>query len=487
MAQQALGAGTTVPRKRALFGLLDADGWAWASVKAVRLARHHHPDPRLHPRPRLLPHGRPDGRPRRPRLVADQPLPARERDAAVPGAGRRGRPVGDVAARARPARSRGPTAPSSSSGRSPLHRRLRRHDRAVDGLRRADGRDRQLRQVGRGPAAARAADRRERRVRRRQHLRHRRHGRGRRADRPRPSSLTPDGTTGELGEWTTRRRPDAARGARRGRRGRHRRRAAPRRRVATPTGPVATDVEDAASTRRRRCRSGPRSRPLDVPQTDATAAIVGDFVWLYGGSDANGPVGAVQRGTIGQAGRRGPARNPDAGKVSRLGVSDPVANLPAPAHQRGGWAANGAIYVAGGNDGSGAAERALLGGRRPTTATSPSGSTSTSATCRSRPEGGAAVVTGPDAIIVGGTTDRGRRRRRSVRANIAPQSPVLPARPGRRDGPRPQDRGRDRPAARLPERGRRRHRQLHHPDPDRLGLRPQGAGAGADRQVLRRR
>src|SRR4029453_3828294 len=34
MAQQALGAGTVVPRKRALFGLLDSDGWAWASVKA---------------------------------------------------------------------------------------------------------------------------------------------------------------------------------------------------------------------------------------------------------------------------------------------------------------------------------------------------------------------------------------------------------------------------------------------------------------------
>ena len=34
MAQQALGAGTVLPRKRALFGLLDQDGWAWASVKA---------------------------------------------------------------------------------------------------------------------------------------------------------------------------------------------------------------------------------------------------------------------------------------------------------------------------------------------------------------------------------------------------------------------------------------------------------------------
>ena len=34
MAQRALTAGMTVPRRRAMFGLLDADGWAWASVKA---------------------------------------------------------------------------------------------------------------------------------------------------------------------------------------------------------------------------------------------------------------------------------------------------------------------------------------------------------------------------------------------------------------------------------------------------------------------
>ena len=34
MAQRALGAGMAVPRRRALFGLLDADGWGWASVKA---------------------------------------------------------------------------------------------------------------------------------------------------------------------------------------------------------------------------------------------------------------------------------------------------------------------------------------------------------------------------------------------------------------------------------------------------------------------
>src|SRR5829696_5326155 len=35
MAQQALYPGTTRTRRRAFFGLLDATGWAWASLKAV--------------------------------------------------------------------------------------------------------------------------------------------------------------------------------------------------------------------------------------------------------------------------------------------------------------------------------------------------------------------------------------------------------------------------------------------------------------------
>jgi len=30
----ALGPGLVVPKKRAFFGLLDADGWSWAGLKA---------------------------------------------------------------------------------------------------------------------------------------------------------------------------------------------------------------------------------------------------------------------------------------------------------------------------------------------------------------------------------------------------------------------------------------------------------------------
>ena len=35
MAEQALGPGGTVARRRAFFGLLDANGWGWAGVKAA--------------------------------------------------------------------------------------------------------------------------------------------------------------------------------------------------------------------------------------------------------------------------------------------------------------------------------------------------------------------------------------------------------------------------------------------------------------------
>ena len=50
---------------------------------------------------------------------------------------------------------------------------------------------------------------------------------------------------------------------------------------------------------------------LFAPQTDATAVVVGDYVWLYGGSDANGPVGAVQRGEFGKAAAEGLPREPE--------------------------------------------------------------------------------------------------------------------------------------------------------------------------------
>ena len=93
------------------------------------------------------------------------------------------------------------------------------------------------------------------------------------------------------------------------------------------------DLEVAARRAGRRWASGPPRRPLSAPQADATAVVVGDYLWLYGGSDANGPVGAVQRGVFGQPAAEGLPDNPDEGKVIRWDVNN-AANLPVARTQR---------------------------------------------------------------------------------------------------------------------------------------------------------
>ena len=119
--RQALGAGGT--RKRVLFGLLDADGWTWASLKAafwfvvIIMIIGYLPDRAyyftvfstidLGLNPQAPP----------PLRHADQLLPGRQPDPAVSRADRRPRCRG----RSRPTRSRcrpaGPTGASSRSGR----------------------------------------------------------------------------------------------------------------------------------------------------------------------------------------------------------------------------------------------------------------------------------------------------------------------------------------------------------------------------------
>ena len=218
-------------------GCSTPDGWAWASVKAfvwlviIILMLGYLPD-----RAYYLTVGRTVDL----GVLVWSPInlcPPTERDAAVPGAGRRGRPVGDVTRRAEPARSPGPTARVLQVGTQILYiGGSRRDDRPVDGLRRRDRRDRQLRQVGRGPDASRAARRRERRVRRRQHLRDRWPRRLGRADddRLRAQPGQPDRRARRVDApprtWPCPRR--AAETAV----GDHARRPAPRRRTRTPTG-----------------------------------------------------------------------------------------------------------------------------------------------------------------------------------------------------------------------------------------------------------
>ena len=191
-------------------------------------------------------------------------------------------------------------------------------------------------------------------------------------------------------------------------------------------GPVATVLKTKLNAQGALGAWSPE-QPLQFAQTDATAVPIGDFVWLYGGSDANGPVGFVQRGTFGKAAAEGLPANPDVGKLVRWDVNN-AANLPVARTNASGWGANGALYLAGGDDGTG--PKSELYWAVPTTAGDlPEWKhLAASDLPASGLEGAPAVISGPNAILVGGASvinGAPTVLASSVRANTAPQSPFF--------------------------------------------------------------
>lgn len=161
----------------------------------------------------------------------------------------------------------------------------------------------------------------------------------------------------------------------------------------------------------------PEPGTLFTAVTDASAAIVGDYLWVYGGTTADGKASAtVQRGELGTGA--------DAGRIVRFGVRGGATDLPAPRTNLNGFTASGALYAIGGSDGT-APQGTLYWAV-------PSGTgdiaewkhLDVSDLPASGNAGGAPFVLGPDAIIVGGTTRDGVIAA-SVRANIAPEEPFF--------------------------------------------------------------
>ncbi len=156
---------------------------------------------------------------------------------------------------------------------------------------------------------------------------------------------------------------------------------------------------------------------LYVPVTDASAALVGSFVWVYGGTVADGTAtGTVQRGEFGTG--------TSATTLVQFGVKSGSGNLPAPRTNINGFAANGNLYVVGGSDGK-TPQSTLYWGvpttsgdipewhRLPVSDLPPAGNA-----------GGAPLILGPNAIVIGGTTTDGVTTG-SIRANIAPAAPFF--------------------------------------------------------------
>jgi hypothetical protein len=419
MAQQALGPGTVVPRKRALFGLLDQDGWAWASVKAfawlviIILMLGYLPDRAYYltvgrtvdlgvlvwspinlcpPTNENLPCPAPVGA-----LIpwetspAELDLPQPRTDGTLLQVGTQILYIGG---------SDGTTAQSTVYVARTVG--TGNFDKWAEGPKLPEPRaDASVAYVagsiyvigGRDASGA-------------------------------PTTtvfvLSPDSQTGQLGDWTTAKDlalPEAR---------------SETAAAITPDGllivggrnadgPVATTLKTKLSSQGK-LGAWSQEQPLVTPQAGATGVVIGDFVWLYGGSDANGPTARVQRGAFGTAAAEGLPPNPDVGKLIRWDIND-AANLPAPRMNGSGWAANGALYMAGGNDGSGP-KTELYWAVPTTTGDIPEWKHLPASDLPEPREGAPAVISGPNAILVGGTTSAGVVGT-SVRANTAPQSPFF--------------------------------------------------------------
>ena len=421
MAQQALGPGTAVPRRRALFGLLDAEGWGWASVKAfvwliiIIFVLGYLPDRAYYltvgrtvdlgvlvwspinacpPTNENLPCPAPVGavvpwEPSPPQLS----LPQGRTQGSVIQVGSQILYIGGSDGKAATASvyvartvgtgnfdawAEGPALPAPRANASVVY---------IAGS---------IYVIGGSDASGAPTDT--------------------------VYVLSPNNLTGALGAWTTSdvlKLPEA------------RTQAAA---AVTPDGLLLIGGRNAggpvATTWKTRLNNTgglsawSAEQPLVTPQADATAALIGDYLWLYGGSDANGPVGAVQRGIFGQAAVEGLPENPNEGKLIRWDISN-QANLPVARTDFSGWAANGAIYLAGGTDGSGPKPQVYWA--VPTTAGDITEWKHLDAMDlpASGLAGAPAVVTGPNVVLVGGVTSPDTILATSVRANTAPQSPFF--------------------------------------------------------------
>jgi len=176
----------------------------------------------------------------------------------------------------------------------------------------------------------------------------------------------------------------------------------------------------------------------DLPDgvTDAASTLTGTFVWIYGGSDANGPTSAVQRGAIGK-----PATAPSA-SAAASGAAAPAATAapqpdvilqwgiqntgtPPGRTDPSGFTANGTLYLVGGSDGK-SPQSQLYWATPDADGNLPDGWHHLDATDfpAGGLQGGAAVVSGSTVFVIGGQTTGGLVAG-TIRASLAPAEPFF--------------------------------------------------------------
>ena len=168
----------------------------------------------------------------------------------------------------------------------------------------------------------------------------------------------------------------------------------------------------------------------------AASAFAGTFLWVYGGSDDTGAISLVQRADYGDVVASGgasaaPASPSPTGATTQgvTGWAVPTTdaaktNLPAPRTSGAGFVSNGVLYLAGGSDGL-TSHGELFWAVPDSKGNIPNGWQHLAET--DLPGGitfAAPIVTGGTAILIGGTTDGGILMS-SARASLAPQPPFF--------------------------------------------------------------
>ncbi|HTC86170.1 MAG TPA: hypothetical protein VK656_05675 [Candidatus Acidoferrum sp.] len=183
-----------------------------------------------------------------------------------------------------------------------------------------------------------------------------------------------------------------------------------------PSGPVAT-VWKATVNATGVLQAWAPQAPMVQPRADEAAILLGSSIFVYGGVDASGPTSTVQRGDL----------TTDASQVthvSRWGTpTNAGANLPAPRADAASFTANGALYLIGGTDGTTPSREVWW------TTPDASGAISswkhlTQSDLATPLVGGSAISSGAEAFIVGGQSTSGIAAG-SERANLAPKPPFF--------------------------------------------------------------
>jgi hypothetical protein len=177
----------------------------------------------------------------------------------------------------------------------------------------------------------------------------------------------------------------------------------------------------------------PQGRLLE-PNADGVGLHVGEYVWLLGGRTADGPVATVQVGVLGSAGATagtGPllaaAAEPaptETGTDVTAWRASPETNLPAPRSNATGFTANGVLYLIGGVDAAGQPQASTWWAIPDAAGAVPGWREMEATNLGQGIEGSSAFAAGSYAFTVAGRTASGVTAD-SARANLAPQEPFF--------------------------------------------------------------